>query len=170
MIIPCQNRSSMRDSKVPAMMATYKILKSIAHDIGHSFCSALNYYGNDYVLGHLLGIARSTGLSTFSVDLLTRSAEPKEFLIPPVAESVTAYREWFRSQVATRISPKNVVRAARTTIRFDLQTTRSYEHDSRYVESPFECILEILDDRGKKYEAKVSGWWSPECRALATQN
>jgi hypothetical protein len=138
--------------------------------LGTLSAAPLNYYGNDYVLGHLLGIARSTGLSTFSVDLLTRSAEPKEFLIPPVAESITAYREWFRSQVATRISLKNVVRAARMTIKFDLQTRRSYEHDSRYVESPYECILEILDDRGKKYKAKVSGWWFPECRALATQN
>ena len=155
---------------MPATMASYKILKSIAHDIGHSFCSTLNYYGNDYILGHLLEIARSTGLSTFSVDLLTRSAEPREFIIPQVAESVTAYREWFRNQVATRISPNNIVRTARMTIRFDLQTTRSYEHDSRYVESPYECILEILDDRGKKYEATVSGWWFPESRALATQN
>jgi len=149
-------------------MASYKVLKSVAHDMGRSFCSTLNYYDGDYILGHLLGIARSTGLSTFAVDLLSGLAEPKTFLIAPVAESLTRYREWFRRQVATRITTVNIIGTARLTINFDLQTTRSYEHDSRYVESPYECIVEIIDDLGKRYEAKLSGWWFPECRALAT--
>ena len=52
----------------------YKVIKSAAHNFGHSFVSLMNYRGDDYVMSHLARLVVETGRSEVSVDLMTGQA------------------------------------------------------------------------------------------------
>jgi hypothetical protein len=52
-------------------MSRYKVLKSVAHNIGHSFTSLMNYADDDYAMGHLLRFARRSGCNTLTSDFVT---------------------------------------------------------------------------------------------------
>jgi len=51
-------------------MARYRVLKSVVHNVGHSFTSLMNYADDDYVMGHILRFARGAGRDTLSIDLV----------------------------------------------------------------------------------------------------
>jgi len=56
-------------------MPRYKVLKGVAHNIGHSFTSLMNYAIDDYTMGHVLRLARQTGRDTLIIDLVTVLAD-----------------------------------------------------------------------------------------------
>ncbi len=39
-------------------MPGYKVLKGVAHNVGHSFTSLMNYADDDYTMGHILRFVR----------------------------------------------------------------------------------------------------------------
>jgi hypothetical protein len=143
-------------------MARYKVLKSVAHSLGHSFTSLMNYRGNDYVMGHLLRRARQTGCDTLQVDLISRRAEPADLLIPEVKDSVEGYCAFLSQLVASHQTSMQYVRAASMSIKFNLAVSRSVRHAPGFEESPFLCRVEIVDDRGKTWSAEIRDWWYPE--------
>ena len=65
-------------------MARYKVLKGVAHNIGHSFVSLMNYAVDDYVMGHLLRFARQTRRDTLTIDFVSGEAGPSELLQEPI--------------------------------------------------------------------------------------
>jgi hypothetical protein len=67
-------------------MARYKVLQSVAHGVGHSFTSTLNYLHDDYVMGHLLAHARDGGGDTLVLDLLGGTGAPASLLGPPLQD------------------------------------------------------------------------------------
>jgi hypothetical protein len=143
-------------------MARYKVLKSVAHSVGHSFTSLLNYDRDDYVMGHLLRTARGTNESTLTVDLLTGTAEPGVLLVPSVADSVSRYVRWFPELVASHLTNIRYVRTAKMIVAFDLSRRRPARYAPDCEESPFVCRVEIEDDRGKIWESEIRDWWFPE--------
>ena len=143
-------------------MARYKVLKSVAHSMGHSFTSLMNYRGNDYVMGHLLRRAREVREGTLIVDFISGEAAPASLLTPPIREAVRDYAAWFPKQVASQKTSVNYVRAARMTIAFDLSIEREARHAPGCIESPYLCRVEIEDDRGKVWHAELRDWWFPE--------
>ena len=143
-------------------MARYKVLKSVAHSMGHSFTSLMNYRGDDYVMGHLLRRAREVGEGTLMVDFLTGKAAPTSLLTPAVRDSVEGYAKWFPKQLKSERTSLEYVRAARMTIAFDLRTQREARHAPGCFESPYVCRVEIEDDRGKLWAAELHDWWYPE--------
>jgi len=66
-------------------MPRTKVLKGVAHNIGSSFTSLMNYADDDYSLGHLLRFARQSGMNTLKIDLLSGLGEPKTLLRTPVS-------------------------------------------------------------------------------------
>jgi hypothetical protein len=66
-------------------MARFKVLKSVAHNFGHSFTSLMNYAGDDYVMGHILRFARRSGCDTLTIDFVKREAGPPELLAEPTS-------------------------------------------------------------------------------------
>jgi hypothetical protein len=143
-------------------MARYKVLKSVAHSIGHSFTSLMNYGGNDYVMGHLLRRARETGDEQLMVDLLTGIAGPKSLLTAEVATSIANYCQWVPRLVENHKTQMAYVRAARMSVTFDLKVRRPVRYASAFEESPYVCRVEIEDDRGKIWAAEIKDWWYPE--------
>src|SRR5260221_2518390 len=143
-------------------MARYKVLKSVAHSMGHSFTSLMNYRGDDYVMGHLLRRAREVGEGTLIVDFLSGKAAPSSLLTPAVRDSVDGYAKWFPKQVEREGTSLKYVRAARMTIAFDRRTQREARHAPGCLESPYVCRVEIEDDRGKVWAVELRDWWYPE--------
>ena len=105
-------------------MARYKVLKSVAHNIGHSFTSLMNYADDDYVMGHILRFARSTGRDTLTLDFARREAGPPELLAPPISEVPARYTEWFWDLVQRHGSDRSLVQSATLTLRYDIATKR----------------------------------------------
>jgi hypothetical protein len=42
-------------------MPRFKVLKGVAHNVGASFTSLMNYASDDYSMGHILRFARQQG-------------------------------------------------------------------------------------------------------------
>lgn len=137
----------------------YKVLKSAAHNFGHSFVSLLNYRGDDYVMSHLARAAVETGAPELRVDLLSGRAEPQALLEPPIRASVAGYVSWFPELLSShRIEPQ-AVRAAAMRVRFEPDRRSTNLGFADAWEIPFECVVTIVDDRGKIHEGLVRDHW-----------
>jgi hypothetical protein len=143
-------------------MARYKVLKSVAHSLGHSFASTLNYDTDDYVMGHLLTRARDVREPTLLFDLIAGTAAPESLLVPAVRRAVKRYSEWLPDLVRRHFSDMRYVRAVRMTVSFDLNIQRSNRYAPTCTESPFVLRVEIEDDCGKVWPAEQRDWWFPE--------
>ncbi len=143
-------------------MPKYKALKSVAHNVGHSFTSLMNYAGDDYVMGHILRFARSTGLDTLQINLATGEGRPVELLADPVSNIPAVYAKWFWDLVQRHGSDQSYVRTATLVLRYDTKVTRLGGMQHQFVESPYVCDVRIVDIRGKNYDAHFEGWWYPE--------
>ena len=147
-------------------MPRYKVLKSVAHNIGHSFTSLMNYADDDYVMGHFLRLARKTGRESLHIDFVQNTAEPKELLVEPVSEVPQRYTKFFWDMVKRQGSDRSCVEIATLELRFDTKTERERRGQPEFVESPYVCDVHIRDSRGKDYVAQFSGWWYPERVAI----
>jgi len=143
-------------------MARYKVLKSVAHGLAHSFTSALNWGDADYVMGNLLQRARDIGAGTLSIDLVTGQAEPGALCTPPVQRAVEQYTERLRRLVIAHKSEMRYVAKATLTIQYDLNVARPSPIGPTALASPYACTAEITDDRGTVWKAVLRDWWVPE--------
>lgn len=123
-------------------MAKYKVLKSIAHNTGHSLLGATNWYQGKFPFEHLSHAMRQSEQPRVQVDLLAgtikpaalRTAEVDQFieLGQIILESLLRREGW---------SPEQMQRAE-----FYLD-----------LDAPA-CRVEIEDDRGKLHTGNVVDW------------
>jgi len=142
-------------------MPKTKVLKGVAHNIGSSFTSLMNYADDDYSLGHLLRFARQSGIDTLKIDLLSGQGGPEILLRTPVSALPERYSKMFLRLVQGAGSDRELIESATLTLMYDLQRTRPspipYE-----PQSPFVCDISIADTRGRNYAARFDGWWFVE--------
>ncbi len=143
-------------------MASHKKLQSVSRSVADSFTSLMNYVGDDYVMGHLLKAARSSGASRLDVDLLSGVATPKSLLVWPVVASIESYCVDFPGLVERNGSDVSFVRTAVLSVEFDISISRPYSKVPHLTESPYKCVVTIEDDRGKTFRSELKGWWYPE--------
>jgi hypothetical protein len=141
----------------------FKVLKGVAHDIGHSFTSLTNHYVDDYAMGHILRIARETGLDTLTIDFMTGEGRPEGLLRFPVSDLPPTYTKWFWKMVMSSGSDRSLVQSATLTLKYDPQRTRPGPGVGM-PQSSYVCDVSILDVRGKSYCAHFNGWWYVENR------
>ena len=72
-------------------MSRYKVLKSVAHSLGHSFTSTMTWDGDDYVMGNILRRAREVGEGTLKINLMSGKATPPSMLIPSVERAARRF-------------------------------------------------------------------------------
>jgi hypothetical protein len=142
-------------------MPSRKTLKSVVASLAHSFTSLMNYRGDDYVMGHIVHAAWSTGSTRFHVDLLSGATVASPLLVPEVRDSVARYVEWFPDIVCRSNSSINFVTAAELIVTVD-PSTRRPTGAAGFLESPYTCTVRVTDDRGKTYIHEIKGWWYPE--------
>jgi hypothetical protein len=122
----------------------------------------MNYAGDDYVMGHILRLARLTGRDTLMIDFVTGHAEPVELLQKPISEVPAQYTQIFWSLVERHGSDRSFVKAATLVLRYDLHTQRPLHRSENIIESPYTCDVRITDDRGQAYTSHFASWWYPE--------
>jgi hypothetical protein len=143
-------------------VARYKVLKSVAHNVGHSFTSLMNYADDDYVMGHLLRFARRTGLDTLTIDFVKGEAGPRELLAPPISDVPSYYIKKFWDIVASHGSDRALIQNATLTLQYDISIEQPLRVAPELAASPYICDVRITDIRGKQYRAHFRGWWYPE--------
>lgn len=138
-------------------MARFKVLKGVAHNIGHSFTSLMNYATDDYTMGHVLRLARESGKDTLVIDFTTGVGKPAELLEEPISDVPRHYSEWFWKLVESSGSHRSLVRSANLTLKYDLERTRLASNGATL--SAYDCDVSIVDIRGKSYSAHFHDWW-----------
>jgi hypothetical protein len=149
-------------------MPRFKVLKSVAHNVGHSFTSLMNYSVDDYSMGHILRFARKSGQSTLTIDFLTGEGRPDTLLRDPISELPRRYTDMFWNLVTRSGSDRSLVQSASLTLNYDLQRTQPTSR-AEIPLSPYTCDIAILDSRGKRYCAHFEGWWYVE-RGLLSES
>ena len=139
-------------------MPKTKVLRGVAHNVGSSFTSLMNYAEDDYSLGHILRFARESGIDTLKIDLLTGQGSPASLLKAPVARLPDWYSKMFLRLVQSAGSDRDLIRSATLQLSYDLQRIRQSPIPGE-PQSPYTCDVLIVDYRGREYEAHFSGWW-----------
>ena len=131
----------------------YKVLPSAAHNFGHSFMSAMNYVGDDYVMSHIAWAVEESGADRLEIDLLTGDARPKDLTPPPVLDAVVRYREWFPTHLERHgVDPEAVVEAKMSfTFHPDERKELGSGPFDNAWEMPVDCVVIIRDDQGKEH-------------------
>ena len=140
-------------------MAKYKVLRSVAHNLGHSYLSLMNYVDGDYIVEHLFRRARETGEARVEIDVLQGTIEPAAFQTPVLVDSVARERTWLGRLVQSGGAALDMISAARIEIVFDLAATRPSPNMPGAELAVYRCAVEIVDDRGKHHMANVPEWW-----------
>ena len=153
-----------RSSDGGGLKPNRKALQGVAHNEAESFCSLMNYFDHDYVMGHIVFAAWETGGTGFRVNLLTGVRTESPLLVAAVRQSVDAYVKEFPSLVNRSMSSIEFVREAEMIVTVDPSRRRPHGGGtvSRFQESPFTCSVRLTDDRGRVYAHEVAGWWYPE--------
>jgi hypothetical protein len=140
-------------------MAFHKTLKSVVRGLAESFASTMNYVDDDYVMGHIVRAAWSTGAREFRTDLLTGLSDPSPLLVPPVMRSLAARAGQLQGLLKSSNSDPAFVSVAELLVTVDPSVRR---RNGQFRLSPFTCTVRIVDDRGQEYSHKISDWWTPE--------
>lgn len=142
-------------------MARYKVLKSVARNVAESFTSSLNYVAGDYVMGHLVRLARESGKEELRIDFITRQSTPAELLAAPLEEVPARYIEMFWRLVQAEGSDRSLIGEAELAVHIDSTRRRPEAPGAAHVASPCACAVRITDTRGKLHHFRSEGWWAP---------
>ena len=123
-------------------MAKYKVLKSVAHNTGHSLLGATNWYADAFPFQHLSRAMQRAGVSEAQVDLLSGTVRPQVIDNPEVVRFGELGQLILRNLLASEgWSPEQMRRAD---FFLDLDA-----HN---------CRVEIEDDRGMLHVGNVVDW------------
>jgi hypothetical protein len=147
-------------------MPRVKVLKGVAHNLGASFTSLMNYSDDDYSMGHVLRFARDSGVGTLTIDLLTGQGTPSSLLREPITGLPSWYSKMFLRLVQSAGSDRELVQSATLTLTYDLKRSRPSPIEGEQ-QNPFTCEVSIVDTRGKNYTAYSDGWWYVERMSTA---
>ena len=149
-------------------MPKLKVLRGVAHNIGSSFTSLMNYSDDDYSMGHILRFARDSGNNSLTIDLLTGMGSPKSLLREPISALPDWYSKMFLRLVHSSGSSAELVQSATLNVVYDLQRSKPSPIRDE-PQSPFSCDVSIVDVRGKNYAAHFDGWWYVERMTINKQ-
>ena len=123
-------------------MPKYKVLKSVAHNTGHSYVSGMNWFDGAFPIQHLRRAAREAGVDAVEVDLLSGEVEPARVLTREVRRTVESAQNTFEYLLRREGWSPEQMRSAR--LRLELPDRA--------------CLVEVVDDRGKVHVGNVVQW------------
>lgn len=142
-------------------MPKVKVLKGVAHNVGSSFTSLMNYAGDDYSMGHILRFARASGIDTLTIDLLDGRGDPGILLKKPISALPEWYSKMFLRLVESAGSDRKLIRSATLKLTYDLRSGRPSPIPGE-PQSIYTCDVSIVDISGRDYAAHFDGWWFVE--------
>jgi hypothetical protein len=93
---------------------------------------------------------------------LTGEAAPEELLSPPVREAITERAAWLTDLLSSHNIQMAAIRGAVMYLRFMTEQKADVQHPDAppAFDVPFECVIDIEDDRGKHHVGVVrDSWW-----------
>jgi hypothetical protein len=142
-------------------MSKYKVLKSVAHNLGHSFLSDMNTVDSfgTFVPEIIFQLAQAHHLPRIAIDFLSGSIEPPQFAVADVRKSLEMYRGALPGLVESQGASWDVVRGAKLEIVFDLSMTKETMYAPHRPVPTFSSTVEIMDDRGIRHLGHPQHWW-----------
>ena len=140
-------------------MPSYKVLKNIAHNLGHSFLSLMNYRADDYVVEHIFRTVRAANAPHVRIDVLKATIEPPALRSEIIQEAAVDARAWFEDLAVSQGSSLDYIRSVEIRIDFDFGATQMDQHVPELELAAYDCVVEIVDNRGKSHIGKVPEWW-----------
>ena len=137
-----------------AIMARYKVLKSVAHNLAHSFGSVMNYWGGDCVMCHLVRQVKRTKCRELRLNLLTRDVGPTDILTRPIVQSCDQYAKDFGRLVTASGAALDMINSAQLTVRTTLSPQSATEAAKALV-GRVAVSVQLIDDRGRMHQARV---------------
>ena len=123
-------------------MAKYKVLKSVAHNTGHSLLGATNWYADAFPFHHITRTMQGAGVAQARVNLLTGAVSPATIAKLEVAQ----FGELGQIVLRNLLLAEGWSTAQMTRAEFFLDL------------EAHECRVEIEDDRGKLHVGNVVDW------------
>jgi hypothetical protein len=141
-------------------MTNYKALKSVAHDLGHSFLSDKNTVDSfaSYVPETLFALACAHALPRILIDFFKGTITPTVFAVGDVLKSVSLYKRALPRLVESQGASWDTVRGAGLELVFDLPGNPGAVTDPKAVTPSFKCSVHILDDRGVNHVGRPTNW------------
>jgi hypothetical protein len=141
----------------------YKNIKSVAHNVGHSFLSDMNAVGSGsrhtIVPELLFRAAERECVREVRVNLLSGEIQPESVALPEVREAVNHYVRWLTELLASQNVSPSAVTGAVLGIQFDYSRRRQARYQPEMVIPEFACAVEITDDRGEIHRGHPNNWW-----------
>ena len=144
----------------------YKNLKSVAHNFGHSFTSDMNWAGSDHVMTLLARAAIATGLTELDVDIRGGTAAPAGLIAPALQDTIAHQPAKLDHLLTTQRADPARVPGARMRLRLDVARRSAHPSEPHITEFPFDCVVELTDDRGAVHRGEVRAWWRMEADPL----
>jgi hypothetical protein len=129
-------------------LPTYKKLKSVAHNFGHSFLSLMNYQEGDYIIEDILKAARKAGESDVCIDVLNQTVDPPALRLPVILETIAHRKSWLPRMLESEDCSIYQVQKMVVKIHFRFEDTQFSENVPGLELAAYDCTVEIHDDCG----------------------
>jgi len=123
-------------------MAKYKVLKSIAHNTGHSLLGATNWYADAFPFHHISRAMQASGVTQVRVDLLSGAVSPATIENAEVVQFGELGQIVLQNLLAAEGWAPEQMKRAEFSLDLEAHT----------------CRVEIEDDRGKLHVGNVVDW------------
>ncbi len=132
-------------------MRSLRVLKSVAHSVGHHFASSVNYWEGDYAVNHLWRISRDLGQQRVQIDLFKNSLLPIGFQNNVTLMIVDDLRRFLNQLMIKLDIDVNVITSL---------TLEYYFHDQRqaahWASPVYDCTVILRAMNGKTYRADLT--------------
>jgi hypothetical protein len=140
-------------------MPRMKMLKSIAHNVAHSYLSLMNYIDGEYTVERLFQIAKESMQTNIIIDILQQSIEPSVYATPQIKISLTYLKDAFERLLDSEKISFDSIQSAKIRVGFDLKGTKISSNVPDLELPKYKCESEIIDLNGKVYKKEVVEWW-----------
>jgi hypothetical protein len=141
----------------------YKNIKSVAHNLGHSFLSDMNAVdvrGQYTIVPELLfADAARAAVPEVKLDFLARTIEPPLLASPALEASLANYARMLFELCAHQNVDAHAIHSATLSIAFDYSRSRRTPYEPTVAIQEFVCTVSIEDDRRVVHMAKPDHWW-----------
>lgn len=143
--------------KEACVMARYRKLGSIAHNLAHGYLSTLSRdeASGQHVAALLVQAAYAAREPRVSIDVLSRAVEPRAVETEPVRRSLPRLRHWLEYLCQAEGADLERIAGASIDLFFHFDQPGDPGEGLVY----YECRVRIQDERGFIHEARVPEWW-----------
>lgn len=149
-------------------MPTHKVLRAVAHNIGHSFLSlGPDFIENSWPVQHLLTAARDARQPAVVINLIAGTLSPPTVASEPLSMALAHLGARFSDMVKRSGASMDLVQSAELSVNFRFDEKRPGQPPGQWFAAgvivpemvPYSAVVTIVDDRGAVHESSVKEWW-----------